>query len=135
MDLADRSLGSDSKHFSQQSGADADTGTDLGEGGFGEVYRAYLTTARTHVAVKRNKDLDCRDKLAIEREIAHLERVSSGGHDNVVRVYGICLDAPDGLVRIVMKEYADGSLFAYLRARASRHQLVCRRVCVLSRGL
>ncbi len=32
-------------------------------------------------------------------------------HKHVVRAYGICVDAPDGLVRIVMDMCDEGSLF------------------------
>ena len=35
---------------------------------------------------------------------------------NVVQVYGVCVDAPDGKPRIVMELCAHGSLRAYLRA-------------------
>ena len=38
------------------------------------------------------------------------------GGANVVQVYGICFDAPDGKLRIVMELCSHGSLRAHLKA-------------------
>ena len=39
-------------------------------------------------------------------------------HDNILPVYGICTDAPDGKVRLVMRYCEKGSLDDYLTGTA-----------------
>jgi serine/threonine protein kinase len=94
----------------------------LGEGGFGQVHSAVWRN--TKVAVKRN-GVKCTETDAIAMERRLLESIPP--HANVVRVYGICIDAPDGNVRIVM-ELAMCSLESFLQrppAGVVRHSRCC----------
>ena len=49
-----------------------------------------------------------------ENEVEMTMTISPGA--NVVQVYGLCFDAPDGKVRIVMELCSHGSLRAHLQA-------------------
>ena len=69
------------------------------------------------VAVKRN-GTECVDTAAIDNERSLYEKLMANPHDHVLPVYGICTDAPDGKVRLVMKLCEKGSLDALLRAHA-----------------
>ncbi len=51
-------------------------------------------------------------------------------HENILTVYGICTDAPDGKVRLVMKLCEKGSLDDYL-AGTAKHE-VCFALAVIS---
>jgi hypothetical protein len=69
------------------------------------------------VAAKRN-GTDCEDLAAIDNERSLYEKLMANPHDHVLPVYGICTDAPDGKVRLVMKYCEKGSLDALLRHHA-----------------
>jgi serine/threonine protein kinase len=73
------------------------------------------------VAVKCN-GTECMDGAAIENERRQYEKLLSSPHENIVPVYGICTDAPDGKVRLVMRFCEKGSLDSYLIERA-RHEV------------
>ncbi len=80
------------------------------------------------VAVKRN-GTDCVDTAAIDNERSLCEKLMVNQHDHVLPMYGICTDAPDGKVRLVMKYCEKGSLDALLRVHAApevRAVCVCR---------
>jgi hypothetical protein len=91
------------------------------------------------VAAKRN-GTDCEDTAAIDNERSLYEKLMANPHDHVLPVYGICTDAPDGKVRLVMKLCEKGSLDALLRHHAapevgarlfsSSPFLFCLRVCL-----
>ena len=49
-----------------------------------------------------------------ENEVEISLSINGGG--NVVQVYGICFDAPDGKVRIIMELCSHGSLRKHLKA-------------------
>jgi hypothetical protein len=84
----------------------------LGEGNFGKVYKATWRTSKApFVAVKENGEW-CTDDAAISMERRLLGSIPP--HPNVVRVYGVCIDAPDRNVCIVM-ELAECSLESFLR--------------------
>ena len=95
------------------------------------------------VAVKRN-GTECVDTAAIDNERSLYEKLMANPHDHVLPVYGICTDAPDGKVRLVMKLCEKGSLDALLRGHAAPevgvvffrpHSLllvgVCMRPCIV----
>lgn len=92
----------------------------LGVGSFGAVMECVWSGGGgISVAVKAN-DVNCADVGAIENERRLLELMSRHPHENVVEVYGLCQDAPDGMLRLVMKLYAGGSLDKYLSQRWER---------------
>ncbi len=82
-------------------------------GGFGNVDLMVVVASDLEAAVKSN-GTDCVDDAAIDNEQGLDEHVLGNPHDNIVPVYGICLNAPDGKVRIVMKYCKKGSLYDYL---------------------
>ena len=65
------------------------------------------------VAVKAN-GVQCINTLAIDNERTLLELLLRHPHKNLLVVYGIVTDAPDGSVRLVMAYCAGGSLDSYL---------------------
>ena len=86
-------------------------------GAFGELeFMEWLAKGIT-VAVKRN-GTECVDTAAIDNERSLYEKLKDNPHDHVLPVYGICTDAPDGKVRLVMKYCEKGSLDALLRVHA-----------------
>jgi hypothetical protein len=86
---------------------------NLGSGAFGDVALMDWSACGLTVAVKCN-GTDCVDGAAIDNERRLYELLSANQHDNILPVYGICTDAPDGKVRLVMKYSANGSLDKYL---------------------
>ncbi len=84
----------------------------LSEGSFGSI--ALMLWRGLNVAVKRN-DIDATNTTAIDNERELYEILLLNPHDNIAPVFGICTDAPDGLVRIVMKYCEKGSLDDLLR--------------------
>jgi hypothetical protein len=95
----------------------------LGKGAFGDVYVAQWAHHGLMVAVKCNGTV-CADVAAIDNERRLYERLLVNPHDNILPVYGICTDAPDGKVRIVMRFCEKGSLDDYLLGTA-RHEVGC----------
>jgi serine/threonine protein kinase len=79
------------------------------------------------VAVKRNAT-DCVDAAAIDNERRLYDKLLLHPHDNILPVYGICVDAPDRKVRLVMKYCEKGSLDNYLIGTA-RHEVWFVRAC------
>ena len=67
------------------------------------------------VAVKSN-GIDCLNTTAIDNERELLELLLQHPHRNILVVYGIVVDAPDDVVRLVMAYCGGGSLDAYLTA-------------------
>ena len=64
------------------------------------------------VAVKAN-GVSCMNVAAIDNERKLLELLFQHPHRNILVVYGIVTDAPDGKVRLVMAHCHSGSLDAY----------------------
>ena len=94
---------------------------ELGKGSFGEVRLAWWTDgdSRRSVAVKAN-GLQCASAEAIDNEIKLHQVLLGRPHHNVVTVLGVCVDSPDGNVRLVMEYYSGGSLDSHLhRVRES----------------
>jgi serine/threonine protein kinase len=87
----------------------------LGGGAFGDVDLMDYVERGLTVAVKCN-GTTCADAAAIANEQGLYEKLLLHPHDNILPVYGICVDAPDGKVRLVMKYCEKGSLNAYLTA-------------------
>ncbi len=92
----------------------------LGSGAFRDVALMGWSARGLTVAVKCNKcnGTDCVDGAAIDNERRLYELLLYNPHDNILPVYGICTDAPDGKVRLVMKYSAKGSLSDYLTGTA-----------------
>jgi hypothetical protein len=87
----------------------------LGSGAFGDVW--HYTWAGTDAAVKLS-GVSAGDREALAREIALYEVLLKNPHPGVVQVLGVCVDAPDGQVRLVMRLCAKGSLESMLKQRA-----------------
>jgi serine/threonine protein kinase len=85
-------------------------------GAFGEL--EFVEWKGIVVAAKRN-GTDCVDTAAIDNERRLYEKLKDNPHDHILPVYGICTDAPDGKVRLVMKYCEKGSLDALLRHHAA----------------
>ena len=88
----------------------------MGSGSFGDVSLAWWEGGQTEVAVKAN-GVDCADAAAIDNERQLLEVLLLKPHKNVVTVYGICTDAPDGGVQLVMDYCVSGSLDGVLKSQ------------------
>ncbi len=91
----------------------------LGSGSFGEVRLAWWSGGHCDVAVKAN-GIACANTEAIRNETALLEVLLTKPHRNVITVYGVCTDAPDGAARLVMAYCACGSLELYLRSQVRK---------------
>jgi hypothetical protein len=106
----------------------------LGAGAFGEV--EHRKWRGTNVAVKRN-GMDAGDKEALAREINLNRALLVRPHPHVVQVLGVCTDAPDGMVRMVMRMCAKGTVYDQLiraRLKVSGHSLAVR-CCQAGPGL
>jgi serine/threonine protein kinase len=79
------------------------------------------------VAVKVN-GLRASDKAALEKEVELFSRLSP--HSNVVTVFGICSDAPDQKVRLVMQLCSEGSLLDWLKKERYKMDVGGREVCL-----
>ena len=93
----------------------------LGNGAFGDVDLAEYVERGLTVAVKCNGTA-CADAAAIDNERRLYDKLLLHPHDNILPVYGICTDAPDGKVRLVMKFCEKGSLDDYLIGTA-KHEV------------
>jgi serine/threonine protein kinase len=91
----------------------------LGSGTFGDVALMDWSTRWLTVAVKCN-GTDGADDAAVDNERRLFELLKDIPHDNILPVYGICTDAPDGKVRLVMRFCEKGSLDSYLVGTARR---------------
>ena len=100
----------------------------LGRGSFGEVHLAWWDGGHMEVAVKAN-GVSCANAAAIDNERRLLELLLQHPHRNILVVYGICLDAADGCVRLVMAYCAGGSLDGYLAAIREAGQVCVSSVC------
>ena len=85
----------------------------LGAGSFGDVSLSWWEGGHTDVAVKAN-GVNCANTSAIDNERTLLELLLRHPHKNILVVYGIVTDAPDGSVRLVMAYCAGGSLDSHL---------------------
>jgi serine/threonine protein kinase len=85
----------------------------LGQGAFGEVEERVWHD--TPVAVKSN-GMGAGDVAALAAEVRLYERLAGSPHPNVVPVMGICVDAPDGKLRLIMRLCPKGSLDDLLAA-------------------
>ncbi len=97
---------------------------NLGKGAFGDVALMDWSARGLTVAVKCN-GTDCVDGAEIENERRLYELLKDNPHDNILPVHGICTDAPDGKVRLVMKYSPKGSLSDYLTGTAKPEVCVC----------
>ncbi len=107
----------------------------LGKGAFGDVDLMEYVGRGLMVAVKCNGTA-CADTAAIDNERRLYDRLVLDPHENILTVYGICNDAPDGKVRLVMKFCEKGCLSDYL-AGTAKHEVrgvwcvVCGVWCVV----
>lgn len=69
-----------------------------GEGGFGEVYRAYDPTLESEVALKLLKAADPLDRTSADRFLSEARRLARVRHPNVITVHGA--DVHDGRLGI-----------------------------------
>jgi hypothetical protein len=99
---------------------------NLGSGAFGDVALMDWSARGLTVAVKCN-GTDCVDGAAIENEWRLYELLLSNPHENILPVFALCTDAPDGHVRLVMRFCESGSLESHLTERA--RQRVSGRCC------
>ncbi len=75
------------------------------------------TWRHTAVALKSTSTVDEHDTNALRNEIANYAVMKF--HDNVVTIYGICEDAPDGRPRIVMQFCLYGSVLHNVQSLAT----------------
>ena len=85
----------------------------IGTGSFGEVCLSWWEGGHMDVAVKAN-GVSCLNTAAIDNERKLLELLLQHPHRNILVVYGIVTDAPDGSVRLVMAHCHGGSLDTFL---------------------
>ena len=87
----------------------------IGQGAFGEVCLSWWEGGHTDVAVKAN-GVSCANVAAIDNERRLLELLLQRPHRNILVVYGIVTDAPEGNVRLVMSYCPGGGLDGFLNA-------------------
>jgi hypothetical protein len=81
----------------------------LGEGAFGVVEERVWNASP--VAVKANGlGVGSGDGSVLDAEIRLYGQLRESPHPNIVTVMGVCTDAPDGKVRLVMRLCSKGSL-------------------------
>ena len=97
---------------------------ELGTGSFGEVHLSRWTDGLIKVAVKKN-GVTCLSQTAIDNERKLLEVLLPRPHRNVLTVYGIVLDAPDGVMRLVLQYCPGGSLDKFLSQYKEPSNPVC----------
>jgi serine/threonine protein kinase len=92
------------------------------------VYKAWWSGGQVVVAVKAN-GVACADTAAIDNELRLLALLQRFPHRNVIRMFGVCRDAPAGQGVLVVMEYCGGgSLDGYLRRVRGRGEV--RLMCV-----
>jgi hypothetical protein len=89
-------------------------GEAIGHGAAGVVFTA-LWRGDTAVAVKKKRGVSSSDAAAVDNERQLVRTLARLPHANVVTVFGVCVDAPDGDLRIVMELCELGSLEDFLR--------------------
>lgn len=83
------------------------------------LYCSGVWKSTTDVAIKLElPPSESIDIASIEREALHFDAI--GRHANVVGLYGVCLDAPQGGLLLVMEFCEHGSLDKYLRGTRDR---------------
>ena len=80
------------------------------------------------VAVKAN-GVSCMNIDAIDNERKLLELLLRHPHKNILVVYGIVADAPDGTVRLVMAHCPGGSLDGFLNSFRGSDEVLPTRNC------
>ncbi len=101
----------------------------IGEGATGSVVTAKYGAVT--VAVKVTSDTTA-DADALRREVELYDMI--GRQENVVTLYGVCTDAPDGRLRLVMEYCSHGSLDTWLK-RELRTGYADEKVCILPPAL
>ena len=87
----------------------------LGGGAFGDVFEV-LVGGDMVAAMKVSSDAAV-DAGALDHERALLESLPP--HANVVTVWGLCTDAPDGKLRVIMELCQPGSVKDFIRSAAT----------------
>jgi predicted Ser/Thr protein kinase len=90
---------------------DETRGSALGGGRFGDVYVAWWDG--TAVAIKVAAGISEVARAAMQRELRIIQALKA--HPHVLTVFGLCSDAPDRKLRVVMELCAHGSLLDWLR--------------------
>lgn len=87
----------------------------LGQGGMGEVYKAYDTKIRRVVAIKRMLTSFAYKKTSVQRFLREIQNVGKLNHPNIVRVFGV--GVVEHMPYIVM-EYVEGkNISAYFAGK------------------
>ncbi len=81
------------------------SGVAVGEGAAGCITKAKYRAVTVAVKATRVSSIDVD---ALRREVTIYDRI--GRHENIVTVFGVCDDAPDGCLRLVMELCELGSL-------------------------
>jgi hypothetical protein len=97
----------------------------IGEGGFGTVE---LVMWRGKMFAAKRNGVHSFDVRAIENEAALYGRLHPHPHPNVLQVHGLCIDAPDGMVRLMMSFCEKGSLSGELLRMGSKVCTYLKRV-------
>ncbi len=97
----------------------------IGKGAFGEV-RSAKRGGVEQVVVKTTR-VGAFNKASIAKELGFLRDIPPSSH--VARILGVCVDAPDGELGIVMDYCEHGSLASFMK-KQRKVRNVCVRVCV-----
>jgi hypothetical protein len=96
----------------------------LGSGFFGDVSMMDWAARGLTVAVKCN-GINQDDADSIRNESRLYDKLLTSPHDNILPLYGVCTDAPDGKVRLLMKLSARGSVSAFLKSKRPEVSGLC----------
>ncbi|KAL5515776.1 hypothetical protein EMCRGX_G000993 [Ephydatia muelleri] len=87
----------------------------LGEGAFGKVYKGILTqpgSSVEHVAIKTIKNISSSND--IRNFFTESALMTQFHHQNILGLFGVCFDSPDGTPLMVLPFMVNGSLKSYL---------------------
>lgn len=97
--------------------------TNLDAGCFGEVFTGKYTGVT--VAIKR-LNITPTDRMTMEKEYSTLAAIPP--HESVIHLFGVCTDAPDRAMWLVMELCFYGSVKKYL-AQQKQVTVCCKLMC------